>query len=171
MQLIQNARDTSVPLGEKELSDLLSDRYYAIAQDRVNRVSKDELERSKEEARELAWDYAYAMFDLSSKDAALVVLGCRFFLIYTPEQLELVLSSPAAMLAIRKNRLMTDQELRDLAWTVVSARKNSTGDEEEGGFGGDGAGGSADSVIQEIDDRAGDGIEANRSDQDRGGCF
>lgn len=169
MKLIQTARDTAVPMSEQQLSDLLSDRYYTIAQDRVNSVSNEEYELTKEEARELAWDYVYAMWELDAEDFDLAFLACRYFLIYTPEQLELAVASPVARLALLDGHLLTDQELRDLAWPGGGAEgwggdRDGNGDRDGGedGFGGSGSSGFG------RDDDGDHGGDANRRDQGRG---
>jgi hypothetical protein len=115
MKLLQTARDTAVPMSEEQLSDLLAQRYYTIAQDRLNSIDDTEFKEAKEDARELAWDYIYAMWELDSEEFDLAFLECRYFLIYSPEQLQKVVQSDLARQSLLNGILLTDAEIRDLS--------------------------------------------------------
>jgi hypothetical protein len=73
------------------------------------------------------------MWELEGEDFDLAFLACRYFLVYTPDQLMLVVASPTAKNALLDGALLTDKEIRDLAWSEggVSPFDDDDDDDEE----------------------------------------
>lgn len=128
MELIKSARNNAVRLDDLDLADMLKEKYCVSAQERIYRMSDQEYHALKAEAANLAWDYVYAIWDLEPAEFDLVFLCIRYYMIYPPELISLALHSPTARENLLDGVLMTEAEMKDLAWSESGVVFNGDGD-------------------------------------------
>jgi hypothetical protein len=116
MMMLDAAEEASVELDEETITDLLGEQFYVNARQRMEMLPRDQIAQFREEARRTAWEYVYGIFELEPESFDLAFLECRYFLVYSPEQLELAAHSPTAKELLLDGVLLTQGEIASLAW-------------------------------------------------------
>jgi hypothetical protein len=127
MMMLNAAEEASIELDEDTITDLLGEQYYVNARQRLEMLPRDQIAQIREEARRTAWEYVYGIFELETESFDLAFLECRYFLVYTPQQLELAAHSPTAKELLLDGVLLTHGEIASLAWEEGGAHKDESG--------------------------------------------
>jgi hypothetical protein len=128
MMMLNAAEEASIELDEETITDLLGEQFYANAKQRMEMLPRDQIAQFREEARRTAWEYVYGIFELEPESFDLAFLECRYFLVYSPQQLELAVHSPTAKELLLDGVLLTHGEIASLAWEEGGAHVGEHGD-------------------------------------------
>ena len=128
MNVIKAYRSMNTYIDEEALTDDLAERFYVNARHRLREAPEEEYQILKKEIENVAWDYFSAIFEEDADIFELIMLECRYYLIYKPEEVLLALQSDEGKEMLEEGLLLTIEEIEALG------KRDSGSSGEHGGF-------------------------------------
>lgn len=133
MKIIEESWESGIPVNKTEITDFLSPALYSKSKVRSEQLSRSEQEVIYKEVTAMAWKYMRFLWECHPRDGDLAIFSCRYYLIYTPEQLEIALMSDTAKDLLIYGVLLTDQQIRSYALQEIDKQKREMEEGEGGG--------------------------------------